>query len=62
MFSAIGQTAIDENGFKEQRHEERRSSNARMSHHRRWSALILSGVASKKYEYGEVHAWRDEVL
>lgn len=62
MFMCIGQTAIDENGFKVEREAEHRSYNARMSHARRWSSLFESKVASKRFAYDELPGWEDEVV
>jgi hypothetical protein len=62
MFSAVGQTTIDENGFKVQRMAESSSSNRAMSNQRRWSSLITSGVATDPFRFRELPDFRDEVI
>ena len=61
MFSAVGQTTIDENGFKVQRLAESTSSNRAMSNQRRWSSLISSGIATDPFRFAELPDFRDEV-
>jgi len=62
MFSAVGQTTIDENGFKVQRLAESSSSNRAMSNQRRWSSLVCPGVATDPFRFQELPGFRDEVI
>ena len=62
MFNCIGSTCINENGFKEQRRGEQKTSNAKVSNQSKWSNLFLSQAAENKFEYHELPGWRDEVV
>ena len=62
IFSCIGQTAVDENGFKVQREAEHKSFNCTMSDSRRCSSSILSKVATTRFNYNEVPNWENEPI
>ena len=62
LFSAVGQTGVDENGFKVQRAAESSSNNRSMSNQRRWSTLIDAGVASSLFRFAELPGHQDMVI
>jgi len=62
IFSGVGQTALDENGFKVMRESEHKSYNCKMSNARRWSSLFLSGVEHEKFEFAAPKQWKSEVV
>ncbi len=58
MFSCIGQTNTDENGFKVQRVKETASCQRALSGKRKWLALISSRITSTMFRYLELPNFR----
>lgn len=54
LFSAVGQTSCDENGFRAQRFAEEGSYHRSLSDKRKWATLINSKVAKQRFRYDEL--------
>lgn len=54
MFTCVGQTNTDENGFKIQRVQESSSCQRGLSGRRKWFSLIRSNLASTVFRYSEL--------
>lgn len=58
MFSALGQTNCDENGFKIQRAAEEQACHKGISNRRKWASLIRGRAASTRFRFDELPNYR----